>query len=383
MKKKKIKILIFTGTRAEYGIMSSLIDDIDKDKHLELSLLVSGSHLSPEFGETYKEIENDGKKIDEKVEIILSSDTPIGVSKSVGLGLISYSESLARIKPNLVIILGDRFEALAMAQVCTFSDIPIMHLHGGEKSEGAFDDSLRHAITKLSHFHCTSCDVYKNRVLQLGEPSRFVRNFGALSIDNFRRSQLLSKAATLKKLKLNNDDPFMLITYHPATLGEDPVLAIDNLLDVLKDYSDYNFIFTYPNADQGGRKIISKINNFISKNNTNSFAFESLGHQLFLSSLKHSECIIGNSSSGIIEAPSLKVPTLDIGERQKGRVCADSVVHCKPNKKSIKINLDKIISNKHNMSYLNPYQKANTSLNILKFIKSIDLNYRKKFVDFK
>ena len=178
--------------------MSSLINDVHRDKELELILLVSGSHLSPEFGETYKEIENDGKKINEKVEIILSSDTPVGVSKSVGLGLISYSESLSRIKPNLVIILGDRFEALAMAQACVFSDIPILHLHGGEKSEGAYDDSLRHAITKLSNFHCTSCDNHRKRVLQLGEPSKLVKNFGSLSIDNFQRSRLLSRSTVLK-----------------------------------------------------------------------------------------------------------------------------------------------------------------------------------------
>ncbi len=383
MKNKKIKVLIFTGTRAEYGIMSSLINDVHRDKELELILLVSGSHLSPEFGETYKEIENDGKKINEKVEIILSSDTPVGVSKSVGLGLISYSESLSRIKPNLVIILGDRFEALAMAQACVFSDIPILHLHGGEKSEGAYDDSLRHAITKLSNFHCTSCDNHRKRVLQLGEPSKLVKNFGSLSIDNFQRSRLLSRSTVLKKLGLNNNDPFMLITYHAATRGEEPELTMESLLDVLDYFPDHNFIFTYPNADQGGRRIIRKIDEFIAKNKSNSFAFKSLGHHLFLSTLKYSQCIIGNSSSGIIEAPSLGVPTLNIGERQKGRVCAGSVIHCKPNRRSIKVNLTKIINEKHKFSFSNPYQKSNTSLNILKFIKNIDLNHRKKFVDFK
>ena len=379
------KIAVFTGTRAEYGLLYWLLKDIQSDAELELQLLVSGTHLSPEFGNTYSEIEQDGFTIDEKIEILLSSDTAVGVAKSMGLGVLGFTDALSRLKPDALVILGDRFEALAAAQTAMILRIPIVHLHGGEITEGAYDDAIRHAITKLSYVHCTSTDEYRNRVIQLGETPSRVTNVGAIGLDHLSRSHFMTVDALSKSLYFPLIKPFLLVTYHPVTLvDEEPGSSFQELLDSLDEFPEYQIILTYPNADDGGRSIISLLESYAKNNPERVLAIPSLGQKRYLSAVKHSSAVIGNSSSGIIEVPSFDVATINIGLRQKGRLSAKSVIHCEPYKKDIV----KAISGGINKTYIsndgvifNPYGQGDASSQIVNLLKELKGTTFKSFHD--
>lgn len=380
------KIAIFTGTRAEYGLLYWLITDIKADPDLQLQLIVSGTHLSPEFGLTYTEIEKNGFKIDEKIEILLSSDSAVGVTKSIGLGLLGYSDALARLKPDVIIILGDRFEALAAAQAAMFMRIPIVHLHGGEITEGAYDDSIRHAITKLSYLHGTSTEVYRQRVIQLGEEPHRVRNIGALGLDHLRRTPLLSLEELSASLNFPLVLPYFLVTYHPVTLADEPAEeSFSTLLDVLSTFNGYQVIITYPNADEGGRKIIPLIEEYAKANAERVLSITSLGQLRYLSAVKYSTAVIGNSSSGVIEVPSFGVPTVNVGMRQKGRIAARSVFHCDLDAPSIEDAISSVIVGQEKGEFvdvINPYGSCDASGQVIDMIKNIDSKApMKKFYD--
>ena len=379
------KIAVFTGTRAEYGLLYWLMQDIKDDNALELQVLVSGMHLSPEFGLTWHQIEEDGFKIDEKVEILLSSDSAIGVVKSIGLGLIGFADALTRMKPDLIIILGDRYEAFAAAQAAMFLKIPIFHLHGGEITEGAYDDAIRHAITKLSYLHGVSTEEYRTRVIQLGEEPNRVYNVGALGLEHLHRTKLLSLDALSKSLKFSLDRPYFLVTYHPVTLAnESPKRSFEALLDALDEFKDHKVIITYPNSDDGGRQIIPILEKYAKTQVERVYAIPSLGQLRYLSALKYSSMVIGNSSSGIIEAPSFCVPTINIGSRQNGRLAANSVINCQPNKYDIVEAIKTAVQMKDEFNSLkidNPYGEGDSSKKIINAIKALDFQPMKKFHD--
>ncbi|MBE8578963.1 UDP-N-acetylglucosamine 2-epimerase [Vibrio sp. OPT18] len=385
MENKIQKVAVFTGTRAEYGLLFWLLKDIQSDPDLTLQLLVSGMHLSPEFGETYQQIEKDGFKIDEKIEILLSSDSAVGTAKSMGLGVLGFSDSLARLQPDVLVILGDRFEALAAAQTAMILRIPIVHLHGGEITEGAYDDAIRHAITKLSYLHGTSTDEYRQRVIQLGEAPERVKNVGAIGLDHLKRADFMSLGELGESLNFSLTKPFFLVTYHPVTLGnEAPEETFQALLDALNCFPEHQVILTYPNADDGGRRIIPMLEAYAVSQPDRVLAIPSLGQVRYLSAVKYAAAVIGNSSSGIIEVPAFDVPTVNIGSRQKGRLAAKSVLHCEANSADI----ERAIRSANEREYKeaaeeieNPYGQGSTSEKVIEMIKTLDFNPCKTFYD--
>lgn len=375
------KIAVFTGTRAEYGLLYWLLKDIQADPTLELQLLVSAMHLSPEFGMTYQQIEADGFVITEKVEMLLSSDSAVGTAKSIGLGVIGFADALARMQPDVLVILGDRFEALAVAQTAMILRIPIAHIHGGEITEGAYDDAIRHAITKLSLLHFTSTETHRNRVIQLGESPNRVHNVGAVGLDHLQRSNLMSIDELVSSLNFKLEQPYLLVTYHPVTLASEPAKAsFLNLLAALDQFPELQIILTYPNADDGGREIIPVLEAYAKKQPQRVLAIPSLGQLRYLSAVKHAAAVMGNSSSGIIEVPSFKVPTVNIGERQRGRSAANSVFPCTADTDAIvttlKTALDADLS-----QVVNPYGKGDASGAILEHLKLAKLTEIKTFYD--
>ena len=380
------KICVFTGTRAEYGLLRPLMEEIQKDKDLELQILVSGMHLSPEFGYTYKLIEEDGCKIDEKVEILLSSDTPDGVNKAIGLGIIGFTDALNRLKPDISVVLGDRFEALAFAIANYIKGIPLAHLYGGESTLGAIDESIRHAITKFAYLHFTSTEEYRKRVIQLGEEPKRVFTVGALGLDNIRKLKLLTKEELEKKLGIKFKKYNYLITFHPETLEKgQSEKHLKELLKALDEERDTLLIFTKANADDEGRKINKLLEEFVSKRKNKAVLFTNMGQLLYLSTMKHVDAVIGNSSSGIIEAPSFKVATINIGNRQKGRIRAESVIDCKPTYEDIK-NALKLIKTKEFKEKLkkvkNPYGDGYSARRIVKILKDYPIkDLKKEFFD--
>ncbi|GAC33442.1 UDP-N-acetylglucosamine 2-epimerase [Paraglaciecola polaris] len=380
-----IKVGVFSGTRAEYGLLYWLLKDIDNDDELELILIVSGMHLSPEFGLTYKSIESDGFTISEKIETLMSSDTKEGVAKSIGLGVLGFTDALSRQKPDVIVILGDRFEALAMAQTAMILGIPIIHLHGGEITEGAYDDAIRHAITKLSYLHGTSTEEYRQRVIQLGEAPERVFNVGAVGLDHLNRGSFMSVDELSESLGFRLRKSFFVVTYHPVTLtGEEPESSFKELLDSLDEFPEYQVILTYPNADDGGRSIIPLLENYASDNTGRVLAIPSLGQKRYLSAVKYSSAVIGNSSSGIIEVPSFDVATIDIGIRQKGRLAAKSVIHCKPYRKDIVNAIAAGIKKTYKTNdevVLNPYGQGDASSQIVTLLKELKVNPFKSFYD--
>ena len=383
----KRKICVFTGTRAEYGLLKPLLDELHNDKALELQIIVSGMHLSPEFGLTYRQIEKDKFTINEKAEILLSSDTPIGLSKSIGLGLISFSESYERLKPDLIVILGDRFEALAAATAAMVSRIPIAHLCGGEATEGVIDEAIRHSITKMSHLHFAATEEYRRRVVQLGEHPESVFNVGAIGLDNIKRLRLLTKKALEKKLKFKFNKRNLLVTFHPVTLeNKTSKRQFKSLIEALDELKDTNFVFTKANADTDGRVINKLIDGYVSKTPGQSTAFASLGQQKYLSTMRFVDAVVGNSSSGIIEAPSFKIGTINIGDRQKGRIKSKSVIDCKTIKESIIKAFEKLYSKEFQESLKrikNPYGDGNTAKRIKKILKNCSISniLKKPFFD--
>lgn len=373
----KRKICVITGSRAEYGLLSGLMQAIKVDATLELQVIATNMHLSPEFGLTYREIEKDGFHIDKKVEMLLSSDTANATVKSVGLGTIGFADAYEDLQPDMIVVLGDRFEILSAVSAALFYKIPVAHLHGGEITEGAYDDCIRHAITKMSHLHFTSTEEYRQRVIQMGERPDSVFNVGAIGVENIKNTPLLSKQELEANLQFELGEKSLLVTYHPVTLehftAEEQCM---NLLEALEEFSDYRIIFTLPNSDTNGRIIMRLIHEFVEKHKERSIAFTSLGKVRYLSALQYISAVVGNSSSGIIEVPSFGIPTLNIGDRQKGRIAAKSVMHCGTSKNEIMIGLLQILSEemrgKMNLQS-NPYEKQGTTEAIVRIIKNVSI----------
>ncbi len=382
------RICVITGTRAEYGLLKPLIMKMIDDKEIDLKLVVTGMHMSTEFGLTYKLIEEDGIVIDEKIEILLSSDSHVATSKAMGLAIISFSEYINRTKPDMVIVLGDRYEILAASISAMVANVPIAHIHGGEITEGAQDDVFRHCITKLSYLHFTSTESYRKRVMQLGEEPNRVFNVGAIGIENIKELKLLSKEEIEKSINFTLNKKFALVTFHPVTLEQGLAeIQITELLGALEEFDDMKFIITKANSDNEGRKINRKIDEFISKNPEKYIGFVSMGQLKYLSAMKYCSMVIGNSSSGIIEAPSFNIPTINIGDRQKGRLQAKTVINCDPIKsdiiKAIKRGLSKEFKDKIS-KIENPYGDGDTSNKILYEIKkalSKEIELKKTFYD--
>ncbi len=384
---KKI-ISILTATRAEYGLLKPIIAKLNKVKEFDVRIVATGAHLSPEFGLTYQEIEKDGFKIDEKIEILLSSDTPSSISKSMGLAMISFADYFEKLNPDLLIVLGDRYETLAVATTAMNQRIPIAHLYGGETTEGAIDESIRHAITKISYLHFTSTDEYRKRVIQLGEHPDRVYNVGAIGIENIINEKLLSKDELENELKIDLTKPYAMVTFHPVTLeNNSSKKQIESLIDACKSFKNINFIFTKANADAQGRIINQLIDEYsLIVDNIN--AFNSLGMVKYLSAIKYCSMVIGNSSSGLLEAPSFGIPTINIGDRQKGRLQASSVINCEPIQDEIKRAIEKASTDsfvKAAIETVNPYGSGNTSDKVIEVVKNYVLNekfnLKKKFYD--
>jgi len=330
------KIAVITGTRAEFGLLSPLLDEIQKETEMQLQLVVTAMHLSPEFGYTVDEIEKKGYKIDKKVECLLSSDTAVGITKSVGLAMIGFADALNELNPDLVIILGDRTEMLAAATAAMVANIPIAHIHGGETTEGAYDESIRHAITKMSYLHFASTESYRKRIIQLGEHPDRVFNVGAIGLDSIKNLVLLNKEEFEESIDFKLGKNNILITFHPVTLeSQSAQEQFKAILDVLDTLKDTHFIFTHANSDTNGRVINQMIEQFVNQNQERAIAFKSLGQLRYLSALNFVDVVVGNSSSGIIEVPFFKIPTINIGDRQKGRILSESVIQAEPTVESI------------------------------------------------
>lgn len=384
----KSKVCFVTGTRAEYGLLSPLIKKIQTDTNLELQVIATGAHLSPEFGNTYTFLENDGIKIDEKVEILLSSDSTVGISKSMGLGLISLSEAYQRLNPDVIVLLGDRYETFIAAAAASVAKIPVAHLHGGETTEGAFDEAFRHSITKMSHVHFTSTEEYRKRVIQLGEQPDTVHSVGAIGIDNIKQLTLMTKEELEKSLNFKFKGSLILVTFHPVTLEKGTAkVQFKNLLAALDTLRNTSIIFTKANADNDGRVINQLIDDYVETNSERAIAYTSMGQVRYLSAMQYASMVVGNSSSGIIEAPSFHVPTINIGDRQKGRIQAESVINCEPESSSIKEAISTALTSEFRQRIemmKNPYGEGKTSLKILGLLKEYldsEHSLKKSFYD--
>lgn len=383
----KRKICVVTGTRAEYGLLYLLLKEIEQDENLLLQLIATGMHLSPEFGSTYRLIEEDGFHIDEKVEMLLSSDSNVGITKSIGLAIIGFADVFHRLEPDIVVILGDRFEALAAAQAAMVARIPIAHIHGGEITEGAFDDAIRHAVTKFSHFHFTSAEQYRKRIIQLGEHPERVFNVGALGIDNIIRLPLLDRLQLEQQIDFTFGEVTFLVTYHPVTLDKDgPESAVQNLLDALDEFPEAKIIFTMPNSDTNSRIIFKMVEEYCNARPMRAGAYVSLGQIRYLSAMKHCTVIVGNSSSGIIEAPLMGKPTVNIGDRQKGRIRMPSIIDCSEQKQDIVISLRKALSDQFLTEIRTqkfPYGYGNAAAQIKDVLRNGDISkvLHKSFYD--
>ncbi|MDI6703309.1 MAG: UDP-N-acetylglucosamine 2-epimerase [bacterium] len=380
------KIAVITGTRADYGLLHWILKEIDEDTDLELRLIVTGMHLSQEFGLTIKEIEKDGFKIDEKVEMLLSSDTGVGIAKSIGLGVIGFADVLERLDPDILLVLGDRFEIFAACTAAMALNIPIAHIAGGESTEGVIDEQIRHAITKMSHIHFPSIEFYAKRIRRMGEEDWRVFVVGGTGLDHIKRLDLMTKDEIERVLDIKIEKPTLLVTYHPVTLeSEDTDRQVDELLRALEE-TGARIIFTYPNAEVKSREIIKKIKGFV-LNYPKAKIFINLGQRRYLSLLKYVDVMIGNSSSGIIEAPSFELPVVNIGNRQKGRIRARNVIDVGYTKEEIIKGIDRALDKgfKRSLKGLkNPYGNGDSSKRIVDVLKSIEIDDRllkKRFSD--
>ena len=381
------KICVITGTRAEYGLMRWVMQGIKDDAELTLQIIATGMHLSPEFGLTYREIEKDGFQIDRKVEMLTSSDTSVGIAKSMGLGMIGFADALNELEPNLIVVLGDRFEIFAAVSAALVARIPVAHLHGGETTEGAFDEALRHSITKMSHLHFVAAEEYRQRVIQLGEQPDRVFLVGGLGIDNIKRLQLLDRAELEASLDFKLGLKNLLITFHPVTLeNQSSAQQMAELLAALEKLGEEtHLIFTMPNADNGGRELIGMVEKFVAMH-INARAYTSLGQLRFLSTVKLVDGVVGNSSSGLAEAPSLATGTVNIGDRQRGRLKAQSVIDCAPQSNAIFDAIDKLYNVEFRQTLptvVNPYGNGGASQKIVQTLRNYDLTgiLKKSFYD--
>lgn len=379
------RICVVTGSRAEYGILRGLMKAIKDDPELTLQVIATNQHLSKLQGETYKEIERDGFTIDYKVYMSddEAPDNANTTAKAISRGVSGFADAYDALQPDLLLILGDRYEMLAVASTALIYKIPIAHLHGGEITEGAFDDAIRHAITKMSHLHFTSTEVYRKRVIQLGEQPERVFNVGALGVENVIKNDFMNKDEIEQSLNFQITDKCFLCTYHPVTLSNmSSETQVLNLLEALDDYRDYHIIFTYSNSDTNSQIIIKRIHEYVDRNEGRCMFIPSLGQRRYFSALKYMTAVIGNSSSGIIEVPSFGISTLDIGDRQKGRIAADSVIHCGYSIDEIKDGLKKVVDYK-STNNINPYYKKGTCDAILNVIKTYPLDnlVQKHFYD--
>jgi len=381
------KICIVTGTRAEYGLLSLLMKEIKKAHDVKLQIIVTGMHLSNEFGLTYKDIERDGFLVDKKVEILLSSDSDTGVSKSIGLGMIGFADALSELQPDIMLVLGDRFEIFSAVSVAMILKIPVAHLHGGELTEGLIDEPIRHSITKMSHLHFTATEEYRNRVIQLGEQPNRVFNVGAIGVDNIKQLSLMSKEELEESMSFKFAKCNLMITFHPVTLEQSTAeLQFRNVLNALDDLENTHLIFTKANADMGGRVINRMISDFVKAHPDKAFEYTSLGQLRYLSLMQYIDGVIGNSSSGLSEVPSFKIGTINIGDRQRGRVKADSVIDCDSSLGGIKNAFTTLFSSsfQKKLKYVtNPYGEGGGTKKILEIITSFSLEniLKKRFYD--
>lgn len=379
------KICVVTGSRAEYGILRNLIAAIKNDSELTLQIIATNQHLSRLQGETYKEIERDGFRIDYKVYMAddRAADNANSTAKSISRGVAGFADAFEVLQPDILLILGDRYEMLAVASTALIYKIPIAHLHGGEITEGAFDDSIRHAITKMSHLHFTSTEAYRKRVIQLGEQPERVFNVGALGVENILNTDFMTKEEIEQSLNFELTDKCFLCTYHPVTLSVMPSeVQILNLLKALDKYKEYHIIFTYSNSDTNSQIIIKRIQEYVDRNIDRCLFIPSLGQRRYFSVLKNVAAVLGNSSSGIIEVPSFGIPTLNIGDRQKGRIAAESVINCGNSFEEINVGLAQVVAYEHR-AIDNPYYKVGTCQTILDTIKTFPLDnlIQKHFYD--
>jgi len=374
----KKNICVISGSRADYGIMSKLLRKMQLSKNIDLKLIVTCMHLIPKYGNTYKEILKDKIKIYKKIPIPLESDKIKNISKATGVGIIKYTEILSNIKPDLVLILGDRFEGLAFAVASLFLKIPIAHIHGGESTYASIDDAIRHSITKMSNYHFVSNKFYKNRLKRMGEDPKKIFDIGSLGVENLKTINFFKKKEIEKKLNTKLFKNNLLITFHPETIGNGKLIKnIESFLNHLKKIKDTKLIFTAPNVDMGSNHIFKKINIFVKLNPKNTIFVRSLGQKLYFSLIKYCNLVVGNSSSGIIEIPSFGKPSINIGNRQLGRIKAKSVIDCKINLKDFKFALKKGLSksfNKKIKKIKNPYYKKNTSEQLITILKKLKLN---------
>lgn len=377
------KVCVVTGTRAEYGLLSRLMWLIRADHDLTLQIIATNMHLSPEFGLTYKEIEADSFTIDKKVEMLLSSDTSNAITKSIGLATIGFADAYEDLQPDILLILGDRFEILAAATAALIYKIPVAHLHGGERTEGVYDDAIRHAITKMSHLHFVSTEIYRQRVIQMGEHPSTVFNVGALGCENAKSFELMRKDELEESLGFKLDRNTILVTYHPVTMEcNTSEQQFRELLSAIDLFPELKVVFTMPNSDTDGRIIMRIIKEYVAKNPERTVWFDSLGSYRYLSVLQYIGGVVGNSSSGIIEVPSFHIPTINIGDRQKGRVAAASVLNCRPTRKDIQQRLATILAPGYLnflVSVTNPYDIPDTATKILDTLKRQPISFIKSF----
>jgi GDP/UDP-N,N'-diacetylbacillosamine 2-epimerase (hydrolysing) len=380
------KICVVSGSRAEYGLLRWVMEGIREAQGLELQVVATGMHLAPEFGLTYREIEKDGFHIDNKVEMLLSADTPSGVSKSMGLGMIGFSDALRQLNPDLMLVLGDRFEIFSAVASAMVARIPVAHLSGGEVTEGAFDEAIRHSITKMSHLHFVAAEQYRNRVIQLGEQPERVFLVGGLGVDAIKKMSLLDRPALEAAVGLELGRKSLLITFHPVTLEENTsALQMTELLAALDRLEDTRLIFTMPNADTDGRLLFGMIEHFVS-GHPNARAYTSLGPLRYLSCIRHMDGVVGNSSSGLAEVPSFRKGTINIGDRQRGRLKAESVIDCNPDRQSITAALQQLYSPEFQATLSvvrNPYGEGGASEKIVRVLQEypLDAIVKKTFHD--
>lgn len=376
MSTSRRRVCVVTGTRADYGLLYWPMRELEQDPDIELQLIVTGMHLSPEFGMTVHEIERDGFPIADRIEMLLSSDSPAGIAKAIGLGVIGFADCLARLRPHVMLLLGDRFEILAAAQAAMIARIPIAHIHGGESTAGLIDDPIRHSVTKMAQYHFVAAEPFRKRVIQMGERPERVFVTGAPGLDHMRRTPLMERAELERSLGFELSRPTLLVTYHPVTLdGRSPATPMTELLAALDTVPDATIILTRSNADTDGRVINEMIDAYAARN-ARAHAFTSLGHRRYLSTLHAVDAVVGNSSSGIIEAPAVPVPSINIGDRQSGRLRAGSVVDCAEDRSDIAAALRRVLSDEHRRGIAavrSPYGDGSAAERIRDLLRTLPL----------